>query len=140
MQWGIGMGENEIRSTFMCPQITAHATELAVFGIFVREAVGLLKPRSVGGRTLVEIGALIVRSTRIDVIPRAGLSVWHTQTLLGAAERAFHIPPKKIDGWRYTRQANDPRWITWITCDIEETVDVNELAVRSAHLPIRLVA
>lgn len=134
------MSSNDIRVSFECPQIDACPAEMAAFGITLRDAVGLLKPRTFDGLTLIEIGAVIVRGALIDVIPRCGVEQWHLETLVGVAEHAFHVPPRKADGWRYTRQAGDPRWVTFVTVESDEVADVSAAADRSGSLVIRRVA
>lgn len=110
------MSHNDIDVTFICPRVAARKAELeAAFGIHVMEPAGRASPRD----GLIEIGAIIVAKSLIYVLPRIGLSSRHLELLIGAAEMAFRHQPRKADGWRFTTQGGVPRWVSWITAEVD---------------------
>lgn len=105
------MTDTAIHANFLCPRLSAREYELEALGIRVLEPDGRASPRN--GQ--IEIGAVIVVQSDIYALPKIGLSQRHHELLLGAAEAAFHQPPRKADGWRFTRRGGVARWVTWIT-------------------------
>lgn len=109
------MTHNDIDVSFMCPRVSARRHELEALGIRIMEPQGRGSPRD----GLIEIGAIIVARSLIYVLPRIGISKGHLEVLIGAAEMAFVRRPRKADGWRFTNQGGVPRWVSWITAEVE---------------------
>lgn len=112
--------------TFECPVVTdAERDLLPTLGVQLHEpSRGRVKVRRVGTDHVIEAGHIVVRDAEIHVSPREGLTDRQLGVLLGAARLAFHRPPRKGDGWRYTREGNIPRWITYLSVRVQP----NELA------------